>query len=408
MPRPLSCSPNSPESTSGVPAEVVDAIGERRWQDLWKPSGTTRLLNHGAFGRPFQAVRDRQHSLRARIDADPGEFYRESHDQMIRAAADEVATSLGVGGDTAIAFRHNASTAMVDAVGSIARRDDDVLITNLGYGGIQIGLTRLAHTIGFRLITIEFDGLDDAIHLHERILETVRAHRPAVVVLDEITSDTALHLPVTELATTIRESSPNTCVVVDGAHSAGMLSNPSIDAADVWVSNLHKWPCAAPGTAVIAAQSGADIGPLQRSWTGDQTYPESFTWTGTDDYSAFLTAPIALRILDLMKGAGLDTHIDEVLDKTASVLGPEWDVPADARPETMRAPWMRLVELPVSGPYTHDWAASAMTAARNSLDLDVAVTFFGERAYVRLSAHGYNTAADYERVAELVAVLDQL
>jgi len=69
---------------------------------------------------------------------------------------------------------------------------------------------------------------------------------------------------------------------------------------------------------------------------------------------------------------------------------------------------MRLVELPVSGPYTHDWAASAMTAARNSLDLDVAVTFFGERAYVRLSAHGYNTAADYERVAELVAVLDQL
>jgi hypothetical protein len=46
-----------------------------------------------------------------------------------------------------------------------------------------------------------------------------------------------------------------------------------------------------------------------------------------------------------------------------------------------------------------------MTAARRSLDLDVAVTFFGEDAYVRLSAHGYNGLADYERVAELPALL---
>lgn len=394
-----------PESTPDVAADVVEAIGDHRWQDLWEPSSTTRLLNHGSFGRPFKAVRELQCSLRTEIDADPGEFYREGHNQMIRGAADDVATLLDVGADKAVAFRHNASTAIVDAVGNMARRDDVVVITNLGYGGIQIGLTHLANMIGFRLITIEFDGLDDVLHLHERIRDAVRAHRPTVLVLDEITSDTALHLPITELATTIREISPNTRVVVDGAHSAGMLSSPSIDAVDVWVSNLHKWPCASPGTAVIVAQSAADIGPLQRSWSGDLPYPDSYTWTGTDDYSVYLTSPLALRILDRMKTAGLDAHIDEVLDKASSALAAEWEVPADARLETMRAPWMRLVELPVPGPYTHDWAAAAMTAARNSLDLDVAVTFFGERAFVRLSAHGYNTAADYERVAELPAIL---
>jgi isopenicillin-N epimerase len=281
-----------------------------------------------------------------------------------------------------------------------------VLTTNLGYGGIEIGLRRLADLVGYRVVTIGFERLDDVVHIGERITDAVSTHRPAVVVLDEITSDTALLLPVNDLAAAIREISPATRVVVDGAHS-GMLARPAIDAADVWVTNLHKWPCAARGAAVIAAARGAEVGPLQSSWTGEETYPDSFTWTGTDDRTAFLTAPLALRILDLMRTSGLDMHIAEVLDKACSALSAEWDVATDARPESMRAPWMRLVELSVPGPRTYEWAASVMTTAR-SLDLDVAVTFFGEDAYVRLSAHGYNQAADYERVAELPALLAQV
>lgn len=394
--------------TSSLPVEAVDAINEHRFEDLWDPSGTTRLLNHGSFGRPFKAVRQLQQVLRGQIDADPGEYYRESQELRVRGAADQVASMFGVGSEKAVAFRHNASTALIDAVGSLVRRDDVVMATNLGYGGIEVGLNRLADMIGLRLSVIEFADLDDVNHLSERLVEAVRVQGPAVIVFDEITSDTALHLPVTELATAIRKVSPKTRLVVDGAHSAGMLSTPSIDAADVWVSNLHKWPCASPGAAVIVAESGSDIGPLQRSWTGEAAYPDSFTWTGTDDESAFLTAPLAWRILDEMKAAGLDTHIGEVLDKAASALATEWDVASDARPGSMRAPWMRLVEIPVSGVFTHDWAATVMTAARRTLDLDVAVTFFGGRPYVRLSAHGYNTAADYERVAELVAIVNQV
>lgn len=394
------------DQQASVPVEVIDAIQEQRWHELWEPSGTIRLLNHGSFGRPFKVVRDLQQRLEIEIDADPGEHFRETHEQVMRGAADGVGRLLGLDKDKAIAFRHNVSTAIVDAVGSVARHGDTVLTTNLGYGGIEIGLRRLADMVGFQVVTIEFEGLDDVVDLGDRILGAVRAHRPAVVVLDEITSDTALLLPVTELAPAIREISPTTRVVVDGAHS-GMLSPPCFDAADVWVTNLHKWPCAARGAAVIAADAGADIRPLQGSWTGDQTYPDSFTWTGTDDRTAFLTAPLALRILNLMKTSGLDTHISEVLDKACTTLSAEWDVATDARPEAMRAPWMRLVELPVVGPRTYEWAAWAMSAARRSLDLDVAVTYFGENAYVRLSAHGYNDAADYERVAELPAVLAQ-
>lgn len=386
---------------------MVDAIEQHRWQELWELSGATRLLNHGSFGRPFQAVRDLQQDLSARIDADPGEFFRESHEERIRSAADEVGRYLGVGNGRTVAFRHNASTAVIDAVGSIARRDDVVLMTNLGYGGVEIGVRSLADKMGLRVIKVEFEKLDDVVDLSARVVDAVRTHRPAVVVLDEITSDTALLLPVAEVATAMQEVSPHTRVVVDGAHSAGMLSSPAFDVVDVWVSNLHKWPCAATGSGVIVARDGTEIGPLQRSWSGDQTYPDSFTWTGTDDSTAYLTAPLALEILDQMKSSGLDGHIDEVLDKVCSSLAAEWDVSTDARPETMRAPWMRLVELPVPGPRTQDWAAWAMASARRSLELDVAVTFFGEDAYVRLSAHGYNTVADYERLAELPVVLDR-
>lgn len=387
-----------------LPVAVTDDIAAQRWKDLWEPSGTIRLLNHGSFGRPFRIVRELQNRLEIEIDADPAEHFRETHEQVIRSAADEVARSLGVSNDKTVAFRHNVSTAIIDVVGSLAGSSDVVLTTNLGYGGIEIGSRHLGDKVGFRLVTLGFEKLDDVTLFGERVLESVREHLPAVVVLDEITSDTALLLPVNEMAGAIREISPMTKVIVDGAHS-GMLSNPCIDTADVWVTNLHKWPCAARGAGVIVAGAGAEIRPLQGSWTGDETFPGSFTWTGTDDRTAFLTAPLALRVLDSMRTHGLDTHINEVLDKTCTTLSAEWDVAPDARPETMRAPWMRLVRLPVPGPRTYDWAASVMTAARRSLDLDVAVTFFGEDAYVRLSAHGYNELADYERVAGLPALL---
>lgn len=390
-----------------MPVGVVDAIEKQRWQDLWQPPGRTRLLNHGSFGRPLRAVRDLQEDLGAQLDADPGEFFRENHDERIRSAADEVGRSLGVGIGRSVAFRHNASTAILDAVGSVARRDDVVLMTNLGYGGVGIGVRSLADKIGFRVVTVGFERLSLMGDLSTRVVDAVRTHRPAVIVLDEITSDTALLLPVGELATAIREVSPDTRVVVDGAHSAGMLSSPALEGSDVWVSNLHKWPCAAPGSAVIVAEDGAEIGPLQRSWSGEQTYPDSFTWTGTDDSTAYLTAPLALEMLGRMKSSGLNGHIDELLDKACSAVAADWEVPIDARPEGMRAPWMRLVELPVPGPRTQDWAAWAMATARRSLDLDVAVTFFGEGAYVRLSAHGYNTVADYQRLPELPAVLSR-
>ena len=90
-------------------------------------------------------------------------------------------------------------------------------------------------------------------------------------------------------------------VLVDGAHAPGMLA-VDLDrlGADFFVGTLHKWCCAPRGTGVLhAAERWRPVlRPLVASWGEDEGFPLAFDDTGTEDPSAWLSAPRALRVLE--------------------------------------------------------------------------------------------------------------
>jgi isopenicillin-N epimerase len=379
-----------------------------QWASLWEAPGPIALLNHGSFGRPFGIVRRFQRAIHRRIDVDPAGFFRHAYEGLVDDAAHKVREFLGVPASHGVAFRHNASTAVLDAVGSFVEPGRPLLDTSLGYGGVAIGLESLAGRIGASVVHVDLSDLGATEDSVDILADAVERHRPGVVVIDEITSGTALHLPVVSLVAAIRGADPSTRVVVDAAHSAGMLPAPALSEADAWVTNLHKWVCAPHGAAVIVAPSGSPLAPLQSSWTGAEPFPGSFSWVGTDDITAFLAAPAAFELLTIMRRSKLHEHITRVLDSASRSLATAWDTSPDIRPAALRAPWMRLMALPANVELTTDSIDRAIALVREELRADVAITMLGDLAYLRLSAHGYSTSEDFDRILELPELLGRL
>jgi hypothetical protein len=66
---------------------------------------------------------------------------------------------------------------------------------------------------------------------------------------------------------------------------------------------------------------------------------------------------------------------------------------------------MRLLEVPVSRPFAQEELNGASLIIRNELKADVVMMQFKGATFVRLSAHGYNDASQYERLVDIPQVL---
>lgn len=89
-------------------------------------------------------------------------------------------------------------------------------------------------------------------------------------------------------------------VLVDGAHAVGQVPlNLTQSGADWYVSNAHKWLYAPRATAFLYA--APDVRGMTKphvvSHFIDLSFPQSFDYLGTRDYTAWLAMPAVLAFL---------------------------------------------------------------------------------------------------------------
>jgi isopenicillin-N epimerase len=226
--------------------------------------------------------------------------------------------------------------------------------------------------------------------------------RTRLVVVDRITSPTATVVPVASVVAAVAGSGAR--VLVDAAHAPGQL-NDDIAAfgADHWVGNLHKWAYTPRGSAILWSRPGLDVPPGVLSWQLEDGYAPSFDYPGTWDYAGWLAAGDGLAYWATIGGwDAVARHASLVSDghkRVAEALG----VPLEGLPLTP-APAMRLVPLP-PGAVSSVASAQALYSALSERGVEVAPVFFGGAGYLRIAAAPYNTAGDYDRLAETVAGL---
>ncbi len=267
------------------------------------------FLNHGSFGACPTAVLAHQAALRARLEAEPVRFFVREYQQLLDAARAEVAAFLGADTD-GLAFVANATTGVNAALRALELGPGDALVvTDHEYPACRNAAHRIAAERGFEVVTA---SVPYPIASEEQAVDAVVSafgSATRALLIDHVTSQTALVLPVERIAREARDRGIR--VVVDGAHAPGMLD---LDVAalgvDAWTGNCHKWVCAPKGAGVLwaAPELRERARPLVISHGATTAPPEryhvEFDWTGTGDPTAWLSVPEAIRVVGGMVPGG--------------------------------------------------------------------------------------------------------
>ncbi|HVR20852.1 MAG TPA: aminotransferase class V-fold PLP-dependent enzyme, partial [Polyangiaceae bacterium] len=328
----------------------------------------------------------------------------------------EVAAFVGAA-PAELAFVTNPTTGVGAVLASIALRpDDEVLITDHGYNACNNAARYWTERAGAKvaIARVPFPVRDTGEVLDAILAAVTPKTRFAIV--DQVTSPTALVLPIGELVRELQVR--NVEVLVDGAHSPGMLPLDIASlGAEYFVGTLHKWCCAPKGVSILHVRSDKQsrVHPLVISHGYNSTrtdrsrYHLEFDWVGSHDPSGFLAAPAALRYLAGLLPGGLPALMERnrALALAARTLLADklgLGVPC---PESMLGSMAALFlpddPSPQSKPGS-PFSEPLTSSLRDRYRFEVPVMLWptASSRLVRISAGPYNHLAQYERLAEAI------
>ncbi len=379
-------------------------------------------LNHGTVGVTPLAVMSARTALLEEIERHPArvmirELMRRgtlmrpntssaaaTQPPRLRAAAERVAAFLGATGE-GLVFVDNASSGVNAVLRSVELRPgDEILIPDLAYGGVVRAAAFIARERGATISTLALPfPAHDPVEV-VRAVERALTPRTRLAILDHITSETALVLPLAEMAAACRAR--GVPVLVDGAHAPGAIDvNIESLGVDWYAANLHKWAFAPRGCGVLwaAPERRERLHPAVISWgvTNDDWLQE-FDWTGTRDPSPWLAAPAGLDFMrDVLGVAAMREHNHRLAWQSAQLLARRWGRPWTT-PESMVG-CMVTVPLPEHlGPADATTAQQLRDALLFEHGIEVPVIALGRALWVRLSLQVYNDQSDVERLAEAI------
>jgi len=378
----------------------------------WPLDPAITYLNHGTVGVAPRRVMAAQQAIRDQMERQPATFmFRDANHlegravsavPRMRAAAAEVAEFLGARGEDLV-FVDNATAGVNAVVRSLEWREgDEVLACDHGYGAVTLAARGITRQFGATVRELE---LPFPATRADAIVESIVAAigpRTKLVILDHVTSGSALVLPIGRLA---REChARGVPLLVDGAHAPGALPvNLGTLGADWYTGNLHKWALSPRSCGVLWAPSERQVGlhaPVL-SWGLDKGFTAEFDWMGTRDPSPWLAAPEGLRVL---REFGLDVlraHNHDVAWRGAHLLADRLGTRFEV--EEAMVGCMAAVPLPPEFGAGQEAATRLRDALLFEDRFEVPVIVFRDTLSLRISAQAYNELGDVERLAEAVA-----
>lgn len=394
----------------------------------WLLEPGLRFLNHGSFGACPREILEAQDKWRRALERSPVQFYLHHLPDLLAEARARVASVMNASPE-GLVFVSNASEGVSTALHSVDwRAGDEVIVSRDSYPACRHMLSELSERLRLNVrvaltpYAVEGGSWSDAVC---KAFQAVVSDRTRLILIDHITSPTALVYPVRALVKLARDV--GAVSLVDGAHAPAQLDLDLISLdADFYTGNLHKW--------MFTPKSAAFLSISDR-WR-DQTRPQVishgylsppakrlhalFDWVGTRDYSALCVAPFAI---DWVRRHG---GFDRLRDRNNQLI-------TSARQVISERLWPHGIELPPRHAIAHMAAipvpdslagytldevsssgevSSASDGALHPLQIalahrryEVPIIHTAHGLMIRISAQAYNTLDQYEQLAETLVGL---
>ena len=370
----------------------------------WILDPDVTFLNHGSFGAVPLNLTAEQQRLREQMERNPTKFLTFELPIALRVAAERLAAFVG-GVGTDYAFVENATVGCNTILASIPLSPgDEILVTDHCYPAVLKAAEYVASRTGAKVAEAKVpfplvDKADIVTAIESRLGSSTR-----LVILDHVTSPTAIVFPARELTNLCHEAGAS--VLIDGAHAPGMLSLdvPSIG-ADYYVGNCHKWLMAPRGSGFLWASPArqAELHPLVISHGFGQGFTAEFDWIGTRDPTAWLTVPVAIDLHMEMGGQFLRERNTLLAQEAARELAARWNT--DRGASDILTGSMATVRLPLNDEATPGRAVALRASLLRDHRIDVVIVAFSGSLWARVSAQAYNTLADYRHLGHVIGKL---
>ncbi|MEY4391354.1 MAG: Isopenicillin epimerase [Actinomycetota bacterium] len=379
----------------------------RHLLDEWMLDPAIAYLNHGTVGAPPRRVMAEYRRIQDTIERQPAQFQlRDLADidgqglpprPHMRVAAEGVARHLGCAPSNLV-FVDNATTGVNAVLRSFPfAHGDEILVTNLGYGAVTYTANYVARENGCTVRTVDLPPYDATPDEYVALIEAAVTGETRIVIIDHITSQTALVMPIKEIIAKCHAR--GALVLVDAAHTPGAI-HVDIESygADWYTANLHKWGFAPRSCGILWAdpKHHQTLHPTVISWGLDNGITAEFDLLGTRDPAPFLTAPFALDLIEEWGGARLRGHNHDLVMEAATMVAEAFGRPMNT-PGEMIGPMVN-VGLPLTFGTTKDEANALQYRLLNTHGIELPLFPDDGGLRMRISAQIYNDRSDIERL----------
>jgi isopenicillin-N epimerase len=392
--------PGQPSLPTRTPPEALGSD----LRSLWDLDPDVVFLNHGSFGATPRAVLETQTAWRRRLEANPVEFLDRRLKSRLEEARGIVGRFVGAGGED-LGFVTNATGGSNAVLRSLSFAPGDELVTtDHVYNAIRLTMRHVARRTDARVIEVEIPlpirSADDIVEP----IATALTDRTRLVVIDHVTSPTAVVFPVERIVGLCAERGID--VLIDGAHAPGML-DLDIErlGAAYFTGNLHKWVCGPKGAAFLRVRPDRQPGihPNTISHFLDNGLPAEFDWQGTRDVTAWLGAADAIEYMDRTLGWDrIRRHNHELAVWVQTLLCERWGVEPGTPLDGSLLGSMVTVALPSGFPQRFETTQALQARLFEKHRIEIPVIEWAQRWWIRASAQVYNTPDQYELLADAV------
>jgi isopenicillin-N epimerase len=371
------------------------------------------FLNHGSYGACPRPVFAAYQAWQMKLENQPVAFLDPMRglSGWMRDARVAMAGQLGAGPDDIVGLTNATEALNIVAQSLRLEPGDEILTTDHEYAAIDKTFAYVARRSGATVVPVTIPlPLTDAQAFTDALLAGITP-RTRVLFLSHITSATALLFPIEAIVAEARARGIIT--VIDGAHTPGHipLDLAALD-ADYYTGNCHKWLMAPKGSAFLYVrpelQTGINPLIISHGWTADAGQPgtkgvfgntpfiDGLEMKGTRDPSAWLTVPDAIAFRAQHDWDRVAARCRDLVQDTAARVAALTGLPALSSPEFC-APQMVAMPVPRCDPM------ALKLALLDNHGIEIPCYDWKDHTIVRVSAQGYNTMADMDKLVTALA-----